>query len=279
MERWEAADRDPELVDDGVLNVVFVGGGPTGIESAGAFAELYRASSPRTIRTCPQDRTRVILVEAGATSSRCSSEDIREYTERRSTKRGVEVMLGETVASVTPTRVDAEVGSRDRRAYARLGRGPAGQPGRRGARRRTRAGRPDPGRARPQRGRPPRDLRRRRHRRDHRAKTTTALPQLGSVALQSGEQAGANIAARIAGKDARAVQVPRQGHDGDDRPRRRGDPDARAATPSPARTASLAWGAVHLALLSTGEDRAKAMIDWTWAGFTHERAGRIASSG
>ena len=39
--------------------------------------------------------------------------------------------------------------------------------------------------------------------------------------------------------------------------------------------ASLAWGAVHLALLSTGEDRAKAVVDWTWAGFTHERSARI----
>ncbi len=37
------------------------------------------------------------------------------------------------------------------------------------------------------------------------------------------------------------------------------------------KTASLAWGAVHLALLSTGEDRAKAVVDWTWAGFSHER--------
>ena len=42
------------------------------------------------------------------------------------------------------------------------------------------------------------------------------------------------------------------------------------------RPAFLAWGAVHLALLSTGEDRAKAMIDWTWAGFSHERPGRIS---
>ena len=42
------------------------------------------------------------------------------------------------------------------------------------------------------------------------------------------------------------------------------------------KAASLAWGAVHLALLSTGEDRAKAVVDWTWAGFTHERPGRIA---
>jgi NADH dehydrogenase len=42
------------------------------------------------------------------------------------------------------------------------------------------------------------------------------------------------------------------------------------------RGAWLAWGAVHLALLSTGEDRAKAVVDWAWAGFTHERAGRIS---
>jgi NADH dehydrogenase len=41
------------------------------------------------------------------------------------------------------------------------------------------------------------------------------------------------------------------------------------------KAAWLAWGAVHLALLSTGEDRAKAMLDWTWAGFTHDRASRI----
>ncbi len=41
------------------------------------------------------------------------------------------------------------------------------------------------------------------------------------------------------------------------------------------KSASLAWGAVHLALLSTGEDRAKAIVDWTWAGFTHERSARI----
>jgi NADH dehydrogenase FAD-containing subunit len=41
------------------------------------------------------------------------------------------------------------------------------------------------------------------------------------------------------------------------------------------KAASLAWGSVHLALLSTGEDRAKAILNWTWAGFTHERPGRI----
>ncbi len=44
LTRWEAADRDPALVDDGAVTVVVVGGGPTGIESAGALAELYRSN-------------------------------------------------------------------------------------------------------------------------------------------------------------------------------------------------------------------------------------------
>ncbi len=42
LERWEAADKDDALVDDGALTVVVVGGGPTGVETAGALAELYR---------------------------------------------------------------------------------------------------------------------------------------------------------------------------------------------------------------------------------------------
>ena len=55
--RWEAADRDPSLVDDGALNVVVVGGGPTGIESVGrsgrALPQRLREGLPGT---CPQER-------------------------------------------------------------------------------------------------------------------------------------------------------------------------------------------------------------------------------
>ena len=39
------------------------------------------------------------------------------------------------------------------------------------------------------------------------------------------------------------------------------------------KAAWLAWGSVHLALLSTGEDRKKAVVDWTWEEFTNERPG------
>ena len=43
--------------------------------------------------------------------------------------------------------------------------------------------------------------------------------------------------------------------------------------------AQLAWGTVHLALLPTNEDRAKAVVDWAGAAMTHQRAGRITRRG
>src|SRR4051794_11048657 len=61
LERWEAADRDPELVDDGVLNVVVVGGGAMGIESAGALSELYRSEFVKDYPNLPQERIRIVL--------------------------------------------------------------------------------------------------------------------------------------------------------------------------------------------------------------------------
>jgi hypothetical protein len=39
--------------------------------------------------------------------------------------------------------------------------------------------------------------------------------------------------------------------------------------------AQLAWATVHLALLPTNEDRAKAVVDWAGATLTHQRSGRI----
>ena len=41
------------------------------------------------------------------------------------------------------------------------------------------------------------------------------------------------------------------------------------------KTAQVAWGTVHLALLPTNEARAKAVVDWAGAGLTHQRSSRI----
>ena len=61
-----------------------------------------------------------------------------------------------------------------------------------------------------------------------------AQPQLGSVALQSGAWAAENILADAAGKPRKPLPLPRQGHHGDDRPRRR-DRRGRRAPPRAAR--------------------------------------------
>jgi NADH dehydrogenase len=107
------------------------------------------------------------------------------------------------------------------------------------------------------------------------SKTDQVLPQLGSVALQAGAHAGETIARAIAGKE----REPFGYHDkGTMATIGRGAavvqlPHGRTLK---GEVAWLAWGSVHLALLSTGEDRAKAVVEWTWAGFTHERAARIS---
>ena len=96
LERWEAADRDPGLVDDGALNVVVVGGGPTGVETAGAVAELYRGKlRSATTGTLPQDDARVTLVEAGPELFPCSSRSCGSTRAKALADRTVEVKTGD----------------------------------------------------------------------------------------------------------------------------------------------------------------------------------------
>jgi NADH dehydrogenase len=105
-------------------------------------------------------------------------------------------------------------------------------------------------------------------------KTGQVLPQLGSVALQSGEHAGDTIARRIAGKKTKPFKYKDKGTMATIG---RG---AAVVQMLGGRTmtglkAQAAWGTVHLALLPTNEDRAKAVVSWAGAGLTHQRVGRI----
>jgi NADH dehydrogenase len=92
--------------------------------------------------------------------------------------------------------------------------------------------------------------------------------------MQAGEQAGENVARLVAGKPTEPFVYKDKGTMATIG-RGAAVVQFRRGRTMKGKSASLAWGAVHLALLSTGEDRAKALIDWTWAGFSHDRPARI----
>jgi len=274
LERWEAADRDSSLIEDGALNVVVVGGGPTGVETAGALAELYRSDFAKDFAGVEPEDARVILVEAGPELFGMFKPKLREYAKNALTERGVEVLTGTAVASVEPTRVTLKSGESLKAHTLVWGAGLQGNPVVQSLgidlQRGNRIGvGPDltlPG-----------------HPEVYVVgdvaaitdeKTGQVLPQLGSVALQSGEYVGEAIAARIAGKEPKPFKYKDKG--------------TMAAIGRGAavveflggRTmtgveAQAAWGAVHLALLPTNEDRAKAVVDWFGAVASHQRVGRI----
>jgi NADH dehydrogenase len=274
LERWEAADRDPSLVDDGALNVVVVGGGPTGVETAGAVAELYRASFAKDYPNLPQENARVILVEAGPELFGMFKPRLRTYAQEALTERTVEVRTSTKVESVSPTRVTLGSGEEVKAHTLVWGAGLQGNPmakelgielerGNRIA-------------VRPDLTLPDRpevyilgDIAAITD-----AKTGQVLPQLGSVALQSGEYAGEAIARKIAGKK------PKEFHYRDKGTMATIGRGAAVLQMLGGRTATgekaqVAWGMVHLALLPTNEDRARAVVAWAGSGLTHQRVGRI----
>jgi NADH dehydrogenase len=274
LERWEAVDRDPSLLADGALNVVVVGGGPTGVETAGALAELYRGDFAKDYPGVAPEDARVTLIEAGPELFGMFKPKLRDYAEEALTERGVEVRTGAAVASVTPTTVELKSGETLKAHTLVWGAGLQGNPLVQSLElaleRGSRIG-VGPDLTLP--GRPEvfvvgdvaaiTD-----------AKTEQVLPQLGSVALQSGEHAGKTIAARLAGKEPEPFKYKDKGTMATIG---RG---AAVVQMLGGRTmtgfkAQAAWGAVHLALLPTNEDRAKAVVDWIGAATTHQRAGRI----
>jgi NADH dehydrogenase len=274
LERWNAADHDPSVIEDGALNVVIVGGGPTGVETAGAVAELYRGQFIKDYPDIPPEHAGVTLVEAGPELFSMFKPKLREYAAKALSDRTVELRTGVAVASVSPTRVTLKSGEELNAHTLVWGAGLQGnrlvqslgielQRGNRigvGA-----------------------DLSLEDHPEvyvvgDAAAifddKNEQVLPQLGSVALQSGQHAGETLARLIAGKKTKPFAYHAKctmatiG-------RRAACVQMLGGRTMTGTKAQLAWGAVHLALLPTNEDRAKAVVDWVGAAATHQRAGRF----
>jgi NADH dehydrogenase len=83
------------------LTFVVIGGGPTGVELAGAIAEISRHSLPRDFRHIDPSSARVMLVEAGPSVLSTFPEPLRVAARRDLERLGVEVRTGSMVTNVS----------------------------------------------------------------------------------------------------------------------------------------------------------------------------------
>ena len=108
---FEAAEREP---DEGrrrrLLTFVIVGGGPTGVELAGALAEIARQSIPQDFRSINPRSARILLLEGGPTILPQFAEPLRVAAREALERLGVEVRTGSIVTGVNEAGVVASAG-------------------------------------------------------------------------------------------------------------------------------------------------------------------------
>jgi NADH:ubiquinone reductase (H+-translocating) len=256
----------------GALDVVVVGGGPTGVEITGALTELMaalvateRISKPGTIT----------VVDRGKTLLGAFSKKSHKYARKRLTEHGADPRLGTGVAAVHADRVEFDDGSTISTRTVIWGGGESaasvvgsatGLPTGRGGRIDVR---PDLGVD----GHPhvyaigdvaniP-------------AKDGSTLPQLGSVAQQSGVWAADNILRELHGDKAKPFHYKDKGimamigrnaavaEVGKRRHQLEGP------------LAFAAWLGVHAMLLSGAHSKADAFMSWAWDYFDRDHAATV----
>ena len=100
LEAFELAESEPEPVKQKqLLNFVVVGGGPTGVEMAGAIAELAKKGLAADFRNIDPRAARVILIEAGQRVLPSFPEQLSEAARRSLERLGVEVRVGHPVSN------------------------------------------------------------------------------------------------------------------------------------------------------------------------------------
>jgi NADH dehydrogenase len=100
---FEQAEResDPER-RKALLTFVVVGGGPTGVELAGALGEIARQTLTEDFRRIDPTQARIVLVDGGDRLLRTYPTGLSASAERQLARLGVETVTGQVVADVTP---------------------------------------------------------------------------------------------------------------------------------------------------------------------------------
>lgn len=92
------------------MTIVVVGGGPTGVELAGAFAELTRTVLRKDFRRIDPSQARVVMIEAQSHVLGQFSTGLSVSAERQLRAMGVEIRTATKVRNISQGRVDLEDG-------------------------------------------------------------------------------------------------------------------------------------------------------------------------
>ena len=271
---FEEADRDPSLIAQGALNFVVVGGGPTGVELAGALADLIHETLVDQYRDLPVTSAQIHIVDLGATLLGPFSDKAHDYVAKILGRKGVRLHLGVAVTEIAPGHVTLADGTVIRTRCVVWGGGIMAPPlASVGGLPRGRGGRIDVQPDLTVDGAPgvyavgdvaniP-------------APHGGAHPQLGSVALQSGQCAADNILADAAGKPRQSFHYHDKGimamigrgaaiaEVGEHRHELHGV------------IAFSAWLGVHAALMSGVRNRVDAFVNWGSDYFTSRRGPQV----
>ncbi len=96
-----------------LLTFAIVGGGATGVEMAGAIAEIARLTLLKDFRRIDPSSARIVLLEAGPRILPTLPPDLSDYAVRSLTRKGVEVKTSTRVTTCDPRGVDTDQGRID----------------------------------------------------------------------------------------------------------------------------------------------------------------------
>jgi NADH:ubiquinone reductase (H+-translocating) len=270
---FEAANVVPDLIEDGVLNFVVVGGGPTGVEVAGALAELVDKVLAQDFHDMDVHRARIVLVEMMPVLLGAFGSHSQGYARKSLEARGVEVRTGAEVTSVTPEQVvlgDGEV-IRTRCLIWAAGVQAGGLASVLGVEQ-GKAGRIKVGRDLAIDGHPDAfavgDIA------DFETSDGERLPQLAQVAIQGGKHAADQIVRTIEGQprtDFSYVDKGVMATIG----RRAAVAELPGGRHLTGVVAWLAWLGLHLLYLLGMRNRVSVLVNWAWNYLTWDRGPRL----
>lgn len=110
LRNLDLANQAPDCEQQHLSTVVIIGGGPTGVELAGAFSDLIKRSLKRDFRKFDCTKQRIILLEGQDRLLGAYAEEHSEYTQQRLVDLGVDVRASTMVSDIQENKVILKCG-------------------------------------------------------------------------------------------------------------------------------------------------------------------------